>query len=129
MSDVCSSDLEREGELRDHLGAAQAAHRLAGDEVGAGLCRVAGRGHAIVERGRLHRAGADRVATDALRDEILRDRFGQADYRGLRRAIDERSEERRVGKECVSTFRSRWSPDLKKKKKYINKTNNSQSHT
>src|SRR3546814_15531771 len=27
-----------------------------------------------------------------------------------------RSEERRVGKECVSTFRSRWSPDHKKKK-------------
>src|SRR3546814_11146738 len=25
---------------------------------------------------------------------------------------DARSEERRVGKECVRTFRSRWSPDL-----------------
>src|SRR3546814_6726280 len=24
--------------------------------------------------------------------------------------VDERSEERRVGKECVSTWRSRWSP-------------------
>src|SRR3546814_14135281 len=30
---------------------------------------------------------------------------------------DARSEERRVGKECVSTCRSRWSPDHKKKKK------------
>src|SRR3546814_8204518 len=32
-----------------------------------------------------------------------------------------RSEERRVGKECVSTCRSRWSPyhSKKKKKKYI----------
>src|SRR3546814_20497842 len=28
-----------------------------------------------------------------------------------------RSEERRVGKECVSTCRSRWSPDNKKNKK------------
>src|SRR3546814_15795130 len=28
-----------------------------------------------------------------------------------------RSEERRVGKECVSTCRSRWSPDHYKKKK------------
>src|SRR3546814_19160528 len=28
----------------------------------------------------------------------------------------ERSEERRVGKECVSTCRSRWSPDHYKKK-------------
>src|SRR3546814_13871149 len=30
---------------------------------------------------------------------------------------DKRSEERRVGKECVSTCRSRWSPYHKKKKK------------
>src|SRR3546814_10993307 len=29
---------------------------------------------------------------------------------------DRRSEERRVGKECVSTCRSRWSPYLYKKK-------------
>src|SRR3546814_11032848 len=33
-----------------------------------------------------------------------------------------RSEERRVGKECVSTCRSRWSPYHKKKKKLKNKT-------
>src|SRR3546814_19076680 len=33
-----------------------------------------------------------------------------------------RSEERRVGKECVSPFRSRWSPyHLKKKKRQNNK--------
>src|SRR3546814_13111853 len=31
--------------------------------------------------------------------------------------VDQRSEERRVGKECGSTFRSRWSPERKKKKK------------
>src|SRR3546814_17337889 len=31
-----------------------------------------------------------------------------------------RSEERRVGKECVSTCRSRWSPDLSKNKKRSN---------
>src|SRR3546814_12103610 len=31
--------------------------------------------------------------------------------------VSERSEERRVGKECVSTCRSRWSPYPKKKKK------------
>src|SRR3546814_18824512 len=35
--------------------------------------------------------------------------------------ISMRSEERRVGKECVSTCRSRWSPYPYKKK---NKTNN-----
>src|SRR3546814_12628781 len=32
-----------------------------------------------------------------------------------------RAEERRVGKECVSTCRSRWSPDTYKKKKKKNK--------
>src|SRR3546814_11916620 len=34
---------------------------------------------------------------------------------GLRRAMPLRSEERRVGKECVSTCRSRWSPSTQKK--------------
>src|SRR3546814_18686230 len=34
--------------------------------------------------------------------------------------LSPRSEERRVGKECVSTCRSRWSPYNKKKTKMIN---------
>src|SRR3546814_12022236 len=34
-----------------------------------------------------------------------------------RKLLDQRSEERRVGKECVSTCRSRWSPEHKKKQK------------
>src|SRR3546814_16731760 len=39
--------------------------------------------------------------------------------RGLRRLTWTRSEERRVGKECVSTCRSRWSPyHYKKNKQY-----------
>src|SRR3546814_19337671 len=42
------------------------------------------------------------AAVDAVRGEL----FGKAF----------RSEERRVGKECVSTCRSRWSPDRQKKK-------------
>src|SRR3546814_12608616 len=33
---------------------------------------------------------------------------GEADRQA---EVDQRSEERRVGKECVSTCRSRWSPD------------------
>src|SRR3546814_16760151 len=38
-----------------------------------------------------------------------------------------RPEERRVGKECVSTCGSRWQPDmLKKNKKYISIGNNQQ---
>src|SRR3546814_4369241 len=36
-------------------------------------------------------------------------RSGRLSAAQLRR-LDERSEERRVGKECVSTCRSRWSP-------------------
>src|SRR3546814_17425409 len=35
---------------------------------------------------------------------------GAGHYRGLSGEAAARSEERRVGKECVSTFRSRWSP-------------------
>src|SRR3546814_19993172 len=35
--------------------------------------------------------------------------------RGLERGRDDRSEERRVGKEGVSTCRSRWSPDHSQK--------------
>src|SRR3546814_14185147 len=42
-----------------------------------------------------------------------------------------RSEERRVGKECVSTCRSRWSPYHKKKKQNTSRTqddNNYETH-
>src|SRR3546814_11884672 len=40
-----------------------------------------------------------------------------AERRGEKHSVILRSEERRVGKECVSTCRSRWSPYRKKKKK------------
>src|SRR3546814_11255433 len=39
------------------------------------------------------------------RDSLTNDYLG-----GSRRIVGNRSEERRVGKECVSTCRSRWSP-------------------
>src|SRR3546814_11071191 len=47
-------------------------------------------------------------------------------YRNTHTFISMRSEERRVGKECVSTCRSRWSPDhyKKNKRKETTKTNN-----
>src|SRR3546814_14774675 len=38
-------------------------------------------------------------------------------YSGLAPSAERRSEERRVGKECGSTCRSRWSPYHEKKKK------------
>src|SRR3546814_17482975 len=43
-------------------------------------------------------------------------------------AAHRRSEERRVGKECVSTCRSRWSPYHSKKKTIITQKNNSNQH-
>src|SRR3546814_17205390 len=57
--------------------------------------------------------------------ELCRDRRDQRRFSRLIVRIDElgideqrhdRSEERRVGKECVSTFSAQWSPDRKKKK-------------
>src|SRR3546814_18847084 len=38
-------------------------------------------------------------------------RTGEADFRRPEDGLREGSEERRVGKGCVSTCRSRWSPD------------------
>src|SRR3546814_17206236 len=45
----------------------------------------------------------------------LLDLFGQTYVLDMGNALGQRSEERRVGKECVSTCRSRWSPYQSKK--------------
>src|SRR3546814_11872090 len=53
----------------------------------------------------------------AIIDRFLAFRLAQAEQHGPRRRLrfdPARSEERRVGKECVSTCRSRWSPQHKK---------------
>ena len=50
---------------------------------------AAGGGDALIERGRLHRARADRVAADALLDVVGGDRLGHADHGRLGRAVDE----------------------------------------
>src|SRR3546814_15873175 len=93
-SDVCSSDLADRRSSRPHPADGDADHR--------------GRG-AVTGRGRVtghlsDRIGHERPAGDAARAQ-------------------HRSEERRVGKECVSTCRSRWSP-YHEKKKHITKRNN-----
>src|SRR3546814_20274319 len=63
--------------------------------------RCAGNQMSIVRaRGRFRRAGCDRRRARRARSPGLG-----------------RSEERREGKECVGTWRSRWSPDHPKKKK------------
>src|SRR3546814_18088076 len=47
----------------------------------------------------------------------VKEAYGEIDVPIFRDKPFLRSEERCVGKECVSTCRSRWSPDLKKKNK------------
>src|SRR3546814_15617640 len=98
-SDVCSSDLQ------DH------PHRLLESDLAREAVKAAREGGETDFRfgEREHR----RIGGD---DEIAR----QSDLE----ATTHRSEERRVGKECVSTCRSRWSPDNSKKKiKYCNSNN------
>src|SRR3546814_11031052 len=100
-SDVCSSDLGRRRGL---------CLRGAGDSAGGG----AG-GGARLGRHRLaaHRDGSGAADDHSGRGPVLRGHGPQDE-----RAVDgHRSEERRVGKECVSTCRSRWSPSHTKKKK------------
>src|SRR3546814_13936120 len=59
-------------------------------------------------------SGTSAIPTGALKTR----RSGSSDLAATRTA---RSEERRVGKECVSTCRSRWSPYHSKKNKTSNK--------
>src|SRR3546814_12205754 len=90
-SDVCSSDL-RLGTFRQIRDAV--FDRVVGEQLGVQRVR-----HAVAVRraGRILRIAEQMVLIE-------------------RRAVDlgggeiHRSEERRVGKECVSTCRSRWSP-------------------
>src|SRR3546814_14108895 len=97
-SDVCSSDLVVVGESPWKFESSRPHHSLIGvvpEQNGALICRSA--------RGRLFArdtAGDARPATGRLSE-----RFGYA-----RAVAVSRSEERRVGKEWVSTCRHRWAP-------------------
>src|SRR3546814_20231066 len=106
-SDVCSSDLR---------------NASAGDVQGGSDDGLLQRDGGIAQLARVDiRARADELLTN---QEILWriDRFDALDPIALqmenRKACGTRSEERRVGKECVSTCRSRWSPYHYKKKTY-----------
>src|SRR3546814_10934070 len=92
-SDVCSSDLK----LRDHLVIDETDDEVVG----------------VVDLVFGHIACIDRVDSPGTRMD-LGGRGLCTDWRGARDGdagrLVERSEERRVGKECVSTCRSRWSP-------------------
>src|SRR3546814_17355206 len=82
---------------------AQAAGRIEADRFELGRMNL---GHALAERDR---------------DPFARHRVDLVRRRLPDRAQDQRSEERRVGKECVSTCRSRWVPSCVQKKT-MNKT-------
>src|SRR3546814_10613321 len=82
-SDVCSSDLVA---LKEFANQGQRAELKVGDEVEVYLDRMEDKnGEAVLSREKARREEA----------------WTQ---------LEKRSEERRVGKECVSTCRSRWSP-------------------
>src|SRR3546814_15368304 len=99
-SDVCSSDL---GEQRQAVGILRARPaRQHDDEIGDMA---------------VHDEGFGAVQPIAA---ALDRRRGQLDPAHVPAAVVLRSEERRVGKECVSTCRSRWSPYHYNKKKQTN---------
>src|SRR3546814_20009366 len=112
-SDVCSSDLQVAA-LRRRL------HRVIADLVPAlGMRADRGTAGARQQLGAEADAKERRAAFQHLRDEVdfLADE-GQVVVVGANRAAEDHasSEESRVGKECVSTCRSRWEPSHKKKK-------------
>src|SRR3546814_1924529 len=90
-SDVCSSDLQ---------GMAAKLHRDPLHAVGGELHQM------FADRGR---AGEADLADHRAREQMPADHVGVA-IDELDDVAGDRSEERRVGKECVSTCRSRWSP-------------------
>src|SRR3546814_17674974 len=100
-SDVCSSDLVLLHEVAD--GPADRSYGIA-------VARLAGMPPATVARAKavLDKLEAGRAKTGGLA-------AGLDDLPLFAAAVEaeeaHRSEERRVGKECVGTCRSRWSPD------------------
>src|SRR3546814_12804956 len=102
-SDVCSSDLQT-AEI-DVTGIV--------DRIGAGDAFAAGVLHAHLSGGDARALAETGLALTCLKHSLPGDasRFGQADIDAFHGGgLDVRSEESRVGKEGVSTCRSRWSP-------------------
>src|SRR3546814_18505662 len=128
-SDVCSSDLLALAERA----VARCAHPVvhdgavgprAGDGVEGEIAQLAG----LLAEGRETLGGLDlgeRILAAALRSGLVEPMQEAAEggavaavgaahaikFGGVLAGLGQRSDERRVGKECVSTCRSRWSPD------------------
>src|SRR3546814_19070449 len=92
---------------------------LRGDAVWAASW-VAGRTACCCSRLRVH--GECAAAASDEKSERPHNRDILEQWADMARCKVDRSEERRVGKECVSTCRSRWSPSHYKKKKRITKS-------
>src|SRR3546814_14950165 len=92
-SDVCSSDLDGKEGIEHRIDFALDAQELILQPISFGVCQHRGLNFAVERRGAAWPTFA-----------VSHDPF-------------DRSEERRVGKECVSTCRSRWSPYHYKKNK------------
>src|SRR3546814_15638998 len=108
-SDVCSSDLmsAKFGYELPVMKEAMDAMRAAGDEpVGRELFAAARAARDRVDAASFTFTLTQGVLTTAFVDPTG-ERFGGA---APEMASETRSEERRVGKECFSTCRSRWSP-------------------
>src|SRR3546814_16812695 len=104
-SDVCSSDLQMQHHLEILLRIAEAVDgRYRADDDGIAPCHqgLGGRQAHLLD-----------VFVD--RTVLVDEGVGARDV-GLRLVVVVRSEERRVGKACVSTCGSRWTPDNEKKK-------------
>src|SRR3546814_12895010 len=93
-SDVCSSDLAE-------ATIAGAKHRVLGEQIGQCVDR------AVIDRIGIAR---DEIAQHEPRLHGFKPRQGPGVAHSWVRRAKKRSEERRVGKECVSTCRSRWPP-------------------
>src|SRR3546814_17250015 len=107
-SDVCSSDLGERPRFRPGLL----------DEIMRFIItRTHLRRRNTVAADRIHRRTDRKPRNETATAQAIEQRefFGNAH----RRIIERRTEERRVGKECVSTCRARWSPYHYKKKKHI----------
>src|SRR3546814_14979854 len=117
-SDVCSSDLHTAIQEQVSGATAEAGRALQSFRMAADSREIPGR----VLEGLVNAGGGPQRMKDAAemiltleRDPARLNHF--VDKASKPRFKDKRSEERRVGKECVSTCRSRWSQYHKKKKK------------
>src|SRR3546814_19071897 len=131
-SDVCSSDLLARRDLAGELAKAADAGRHVVGQKRCERLAAAREGDVVDARGLDADLFGDQPDQDVvgtagrtagpgdgprvsleLRDQVV----GRLDLRGRRHDNDLRSEERRVGKECVSTCSSRWRPYHSKKNK------------